>query len=69
MQKTHRKSTVAELIGKVGGNWRGKERRQQVGIVIFELGNIQQVVVGLVYELVETFELKGWQEYPGHLTS
>ena len=45
-------------------NWRGKGRRQQVGIVIFVRGNIQQIVAGLVCEWVEALESQDWGESP-----
>jgi hypothetical protein len=44
-------------------NWREKERRQQMGIAIFLLGNIQQVITGIAFKLVVALGSLNWRRF------
>jgi hypothetical protein len=59
-RKTHRKCVVVtELIGKGGGKLKGKGTKATGGdYIVFVWGNIQQVVVELLCEWVETLDSK-----------
>jgi len=50
-------------------NWKGKEFRQLVRIIIFVKGNIQQVVNGLASEWLETMEEQIWEKRPKNLVN